>query len=71
MPDAKPGAKPGARAVVVVVPVDDAAAADAAGARVDAIEAAGLRAAVFLGDPALEEDRAALLELVDELFVRE
>ncbi len=66
-----PDARPDSRAVVVVVPVGDTAAADAAGATVDAIEAAGMRAAVFLGNPSVEEDRAALLELVDELFVRD
>ena len=71
MPGARPDAKPDRRAVVVVVPASDAAAADAAAATVDAIEAAGLRAAVFLGDPSLEEDRAALLELIDELFDRD
>jgi hypothetical protein len=53
--------------VVVVVPGDAARGGEV----VHAIEAAGTRAAMFLGDPSLEEDRAALLELVDELFGRE
>jgi hypothetical protein len=53
-------------AVVVVV----ATAADAAraGEAVRAIEESGRRAALFLGDPRDDEDRASLLELVDELF---
>jgi hypothetical protein len=58
-----------ADAVVVVV----AAPADAgrAGDAVRAIEESGRRAALFLGDAQLEEDRTALLELVDELFSRD
>jgi hypothetical protein len=53
-------------AVVVVV----AAPADAAraGETVQAVEASGRRAALFLGDPRFEDDRAALLEMLDELF---
>jgi hypothetical protein len=50
--------------VVVAAPTDAARA----GAAVRTIEASGRRAALFLGDAQLEEDRAALLELIDELF---
>jgi hypothetical protein len=59
-------AAPAGDAVVVVV----AAPADAAraGEAVQAVEAAGRRAALFLGNPRLEDDRAALLEMLDELF---
>jgi hypothetical protein len=53
--------------VVVVVPGDAAHA----GQVVRAITDSGTRAAMFLGDPSLEEDRSALLELIDELFGRD
>jgi hypothetical protein len=59
-------AAPAGDAVVVVV----ATPADAAraGQTVQAVEASGRRAALFLGDPRQEDDRVALLEMVDELF---
>jgi hypothetical protein len=59
-------AGPSGDAVVVIV----ATPADAAraGETVQAVEASGRRAALFLGDPRQEDDRAALLEMVDELF---
>ena len=53
--------------VIVAAPADAARAGDA----VRAIQESGRRAALFLGDAQLEEDRVALLELVDELFSRE
>lgn len=40
----------------------------AAGELAAEIEHAGGRVAVFAGDPAAETDRAALVEMVDELF---
>jgi hypothetical protein len=53
--------------VVVVVPGDAAHGGEV----VRAVTDTGTRAAMFLGDPSLEEDRAALLELIDELFSRD
>jgi hypothetical protein len=60
-----PSAAAGDAVVVVVAAPGDA---DRGGAAVSAIEESGRRAALFLGDPGLPEDRAALLEMVDELF---
>lgn len=51
-------------ATVVVAGTD----AEAAGALAAQVEAAGGRAAVFTGDPARDADRAALGELLAELF---
>jgi expansin (peptidoglycan-binding protein) len=53
------------RGVTVVVAGIDAHAAGALAARV---EAAGGRAAVFIGDLTRDPDRAALDELLNELF---
>jgi len=50
--------------LAVVVGHDPEAVAAIAGAA----ESAGGRAAVFVGDPSKPEDRAALLELITELF---
>jgi len=52
--------------VVVVVPGDAARGGNV----VRAIEETGTRAALFLGDPTLDDDRAALNEMIDELFGR-
>jgi hypothetical protein len=41
---------------------------EAAAAVARAAEAAGGRAAVFVGDPSKPDDRTALLELITELF---
>ena len=41
---------------------------DAVATIASAAESAGGRAAVFVGDPSKAEDRAALLELITELF---
>jgi hypothetical protein len=60
--------KPSSGNVVVVVVPGDAAHG---GEVVRAVTDSGIRAALFLGDPSLEEDRGALLELVDELFGRD
>ena len=59
-----PAAAGDAVVVVVAAPAD----ADRAGEAVQAVEESGHRAALFLGDPRLDADRAALLEMVDELF---
>jgi hypothetical protein len=62
-------ADPKPRNVVVVVVPGDAAHG---GNVVRAIEATtGTRAALFLGDPEQADDRAALEEMIDELFSRE
>jgi hypothetical protein len=50
--------------LAVVVGRDPAAGAEVA----RAAEAAGARAAVFVGDPSTTADRAALLDLITELF---
>jgi NADP-dependent 3-hydroxy acid dehydrogenase YdfG len=50
---------------VVVLTGDDA---DALGALADALIETGTRVAVFAGDVAVDDDRAALVELVNELF---
>jgi len=50
--------------VVVLVGGDAAALGEAA----RALEDAGIRAAVFVGDPAAADERAALVEMVEELF---
>jgi hypothetical protein len=54
----------GAREVVVVLCGTDAAALGAAAAQLPG------RVAVFVGDATVDADRAALVEMVDELFAR-
>ncbi|HZP28645.1 MAG TPA: hypothetical protein VFC99_06810 [Acidimicrobiia bacterium] len=58
------GGASGSAVVIVVVSGD----AGRGGEAVRVIEESGRRAALFVGDPTFEEDRTALLELVDELF---
>jgi NAD(P)-dependent dehydrogenase (short-subunit alcohol dehydrogenase family) len=52
----------------VVVLTGTAADADALGATARALEDAGHRTVVFVGDVTAEDDRTALLELLAELF---
>jgi hypothetical protein len=61
-------ADPKPRNVVVVVVPGDAAHG---GNVVRAIETAGTRAALFLGDPEHADDLTALDEMIDELFSRD
>jgi NAD(P)-dependent dehydrogenase (short-subunit alcohol dehydrogenase family) len=55
----------GATVVIVAVTPE---ANDRAGALAREVEAAGGRVAVFTGDVAADEGRAALVEMLDELF---
>jgi hypothetical protein len=61
---ADPSSNPSALPLAVVVGPDPEAVATVA----RAAETAGGRAAVFVGNPAVATDRAALLELITELF---